>query len=85
MGLSIRTSDSKETVTECMIRNDNTMTLKNVCADSSIVWLIHELEELNTLDKMFFDLLVIGPDNFLGEHTTIRAASRVVNQQNALT
>ena len=34
---------------------------------------------------MFFDLLVIGPDNFLGGHTTIRAASRVVNQQHALT
>jgi hypothetical protein len=69
MGLPIRASESKETITKCMIRNDNTITLKNVCADNSIVRLLHELEELNTLNKIFFDLLVIGPNNFLGGHT----------------
>ena len=69
MGLPIRVSESKEMITKCMIRNDNTTMLKNVCTDNSIVQLLHELEELNTLNKIFFDLLVIGPNNFLGGHT----------------
>jgi hypothetical protein len=35
MGLPIRMGDPKEAITKCMVRNTNTMTLKNVCTIAS--------------------------------------------------
>ena len=69
MGLPVRTSDPKGAIMKCMVRNSNMITCKSVCADSSIVRLLHEPEELNTLIEMFFNCLVIGMNNSLGGHT----------------
>ena len=45
------------------------MTKVVMVVNDSVVRLLHEPEELNTLIEMFFNCLVIGMNNSLGGHT----------------
>ena len=45
------------------------MTKVAMVVNDSVVQLLHEPEELNTLIEMFFNHLVIGMNNSLGGHT----------------